>query len=140
MSEKLEKIDEQRFGKWCKIHNWWTQKVRFAQKGYPDRIYIHRVLRIRCWIEWKRIGEEPYPLQYERIAELRSLGENVTWTDNFNDAVHYLETLESEALSAPRDKNAPQSGGSGTLSRSWPRENDYSPRGNKDIDSEGSNF
>lgn len=51
-----------------------------ARRGVPDRIFVHqgRVL----FLEVKRPGEKPTPLQEHEIGLLRSAGANADWCDS----------------------------------------------------------
>lgn len=93
-------------------------------------------------MELKREGKEPYDLQYKRLNFLTDMGYLVTWTDNYDDAVAYLESaaVVATTLSSGRSQEAIVAGLPRTLLGSWPRENEFGPRSNKDIESEGSNF
>ena len=55
-----------------------------GEKGWPDRIFINRE-GIHVWIEFKQPGEEPEPIQYFRIKQLRKRKCHVHWFDNLHD-------------------------------------------------------
>lgn len=105
----LEKQIENKVSKWAKASCWICHKVRFAENGWPDRLYIHP-LGLHVWIEYKRPGQVPAPLQIERIRTLLDQGVKAGWTDNYEDAIYFLSILDAKVLSVAGYKIAPQSG------------------------------
>jgi hypothetical protein len=102
-----EKSIEERVRDWAIARGWLNPKVKFAEAGYPDRIYVG--FGVTVWIEFKKPGEkvEPGSLQEYRINELRKRGANVIWTDSFEAAIGYLQGFMGPArLPDPRDKAA----------------------------------
>lgn len=92
--------------KWAKANKFLVVKVRFVENGYPDRLFIspfgHTI-----FIEMKRLGLEPEPLQRYRIKELQNRGIPAFWVDNPFAGISILkEALESKALPRERDQNA----------------------------------
>ena len=73
----------------ARSEGWLAHKVRFGDAGYPDRVFIN-LFGLHCYIEFKRPGEEPTPIQYHRMRQLATRGVEVTWTDNYNDAIYWL--------------------------------------------------
>lgn len=60
--------------------------------GYPDYLFLKNgVVR---FIEFKRPGEEPSPIQYERIDELREQKFAVMWTSSEAEARKFLDLPE----------------------------------------------
>lgn len=51
-----------------------------ARRGVPDRIFVYRGRVL--FLEVKRPGEEPTPLQLHEIGLLRAAGANAEWCDN----------------------------------------------------------
>lgn len=112
---RLEKAIEERTCGWARSRGWLAHKVRFGDAGYPDRLFINR-FGFHCYLEFKRPGAEPDPIQHHRINQLVNRGVAATWTDNYNDAISWLyqfEDLHSPRLPVAGDKDAsdPDSGG-----------------------------
>lgn len=125
----LEKEIEAKVVTWAKKHGFLAPKVKFAEAGYPDRLFLspkgHTI-----FIEFKVPGERPDPLQQYRIRTLRERGIPAFWTDSFVESVNILKAaLEPSQL--PGESNSPDvdSGGGGTVLR---------PRFGENVDSPGS--
>lgn len=86
----LEKVLERNLGKYCKDHGiLYIKGKATGQKGFPDRMLIRngRVL----FLELKRKGCNPSPLQLHWLSELRDHGISAEWTDSFEKAVKIIE-------------------------------------------------
>jgi len=59
--------------------------LRIDYDGWPDRLFLTPGRPV--WLEFKRGGEGPRPLQAHRLAQLRALGYDAAWTDDFDDAM-----------------------------------------------------
>jgi hypothetical protein len=59
-----------------------------GERGYPDRIILLPGARV-VWVELKKTGEKPEPLQLKRHRELRALGFEVYVSDSA-DAVDLI--------------------------------------------------
>jgi hypothetical protein len=57
--------------------------------GWPDRLFFIPGGR-PFLIEFKRSGEEPEPLQADKIEQLTKLGYDVEWHDNYDAAMTAL--------------------------------------------------
>jgi hypothetical protein len=57
--------------------------------GWPDRVFLLPHGRT-FWVEFKRPGDVPGPLQEARRAELRALGHDVVWFDDYDTAMAAL--------------------------------------------------
>jgi hypothetical protein len=76
----------------------WAKKrdiicVKFQPKGdvgWPDHIYVIPPNGAVVFIEFKKPGEEPTPLQYYRIATINQAGGNAYWADSVGDAAAIL--------------------------------------------------
>lgn len=68
-----------------------------AQAGWPDRIALIPG-GSPVFMEFKRPGEKPRPLQYRRLRQLRDLGYAAEWFDNADDAIRYIV----EKMAAPQ--------------------------------------
>lgn len=64
--------------------------IKLGKRKYPDRIFVYPGGRA-LFLEFKRHGEEPSPMQYARIEELRELGHMAHWVDNLEDAIGLLK-------------------------------------------------
>jgi len=95
MWRKLEKTDEERTVQWAERNGWVVEKVKFANAGYPDRVFI-AIEGLIVFIEFKRLGEKPEPLQYHRLKVLNDRGLIATWTDNYDDAIAFLSKVLSD--------------------------------------------
>jgi hypothetical protein len=97
--ETLESRAETTFGQ--KISQWAAEnKVNLAYvkftgaKGWPDRIVTwgrYGVLPRMIWIEWKRRGERPRPLQMHIHQELRRMGHDVRVYDDWQLALDEIQ-------------------------------------------------
>ena len=52
-----------------------------GHRGIPDRLILGNDKRT-LWLELKRPGEEPTPLQYKWLSWLKQRGHAAEWTDN----------------------------------------------------------
>lgn len=108
MMERLEKSVESDFGK--KITEWAMAEghnlayVKFVgARGWPDRIvtwgrgegYPSHLI----WIEWKRLNEDPRPLQLYIHQQLREMGHDVRVYDDYRFA---LDEIKAEVESTLR--------------------------------------
>jgi hypothetical protein len=68
-----------------------------AKRAVPDRIIIAPgLVEARVgFLEIKRPGEYPTPLQEREMRILRKQGCTVAWTDNLQDAIYFIQTLLS---------------------------------------------
>jgi hypothetical protein len=86
----LEKVLERRLGIYCKDHGIiYVKGKATGQKGFPDRMLIRsgKVL----FLELKRKGCKPSPLQLNWLLKLRTQGVSAEWTDSFVGAVEAIE-------------------------------------------------
>lgn len=118
--------------KWAKAHKFLVVKVRFVENGYPDRLFIspfgHTI-----FIEMKRLGEEPEPLQRYRLKELQRRGIPAYWVDNSLAGITILQAaLEPETLPRERDQDASVSSIRGLIVGSGTREDVDGPSYDKD--------
>jgi hypothetical protein len=58
--------------------------------GWPDRIFLTPYIPL--WLEFKRPGEVPRPLQQNRLDILNSLSYNAGFVDSYSDAMELIET------------------------------------------------
>lgn len=118
----LEKDIENSICTWAKNNNWLVQKVKFVENGWNDRLFISQ-FGLHVWIELKRPKEYPDPLQIERIETLLKRGVKACWTDNYGDAINFLNTLDAQVIPTEGYKASSESGVSWLVIGSWTREN-----------------
>lgn len=102
----LEKGIEERVCLYARRRGWKSLKVKFVEVGYPDRMFIlpGRI----CFIEFKRPGCEPEPIQNHRLLELIGYDIPATWTDTYDDAIGFLEAqAKLVAPSVPGKSDSP---------------------------------
>jgi hypothetical protein len=68
--------------------------------GWPDHIYIIPPYGTVVFIEFKKPGEEPTPIQQHRIDCIQGAGGNAYWVDSVDLA---QSILRSEAESGPEE-------------------------------------
>lgn len=74
----------------AKSHGWLSYKFTSPQNsGVPDRLFIRNGKTI--FVEFKRLGETPRPLQAKVISDMRSHGAVVHVIDNLGDAKNAFE-------------------------------------------------
>jgi hypothetical protein len=88
----LERQIEDKVNKEVKSWGILCQKVRFVEAGWPDRLYI-LPNGLHVWIEYKKVGEKPDPLQIYRIEELLLHNCIAGWTDDFTTAIRVLKAF-----------------------------------------------
>ena len=71
--------------------------------GWPDRLILIPGGKA-LFLELKAPGKKPRPLQLYRIRELRRLGYDVEWADNYDDAMGHI-TRSLEAASCPTESS-----------------------------------
>lgn len=99
--EPLEKNIEREFGR--RISEWANRKgynvahVKFeGARAWPDRILTWGVPDgppMMVWIEWKRPGEKPRPMQLHVHKQLRAMGHEVYVCDNVNDSMELFTSM-----------------------------------------------
>jgi hypothetical protein len=121
MSILTESYIEGKVVDWAKEHGFLTPKVKFAERGWPDRLFIspngHTV-----FIEFKQLGGQPDPLQWYRLMELKKRGIPAYCCDSIISAITILKAaLEPARIPEESDPVATISriGGPVPGSRSW---------------------
>lgn len=71
--------------------------------SWPDRMFM--VPRRPFFIEFKRVGEEPTPLQQDNHSWLRSLGYEVEVHDSTDEAFESIRRHTMEAIRHPKERN-----------------------------------
>lgn len=95
----LEKDIEGSVCRWAKTKKFLVVKVKFVDIGYPDRLFIspkgHTI-----FIEFKKPGEKPDPIQNYRLSQLRMRNIPAYLADTYVAAVNILKAaLEPETVS-----------------------------------------
>jgi hypothetical protein len=79
----LEKTAEKRFVEYVKDEGGATRKMNgLGYRSWPDQLAIKPGVKPGLWVEFKRVGEDPTPLQKDLHKLLRQLGQRVVvaWT------------------------------------------------------------
>lgn len=92
----LEKDIEDVVVNWAKKNGFLAPKVKFAEAGWPDRLFISPIGHT-IFIEFKRPGFKPDPLQEFRLDQLRKRGIPATWTDNTVEGINILKAAVEPA-------------------------------------------
>jgi hypothetical protein len=124
----LESAIENTVCDWALRHGFLALKVKFVEAGYPDRLFIspfgHTI-----FIEFKRPGEIPEPIQLYRIGQLQSHGIPAFWSDNVVESISYLQAaVGSSRLPEKSDKTTSKSGGRRVVSGPWSGKNQHMSR------------
>lgn len=80
---------------WAKQNGFLHQRMAFrvgVSNAFPDDVFIAPG-GIHVWIEFKRLGKEPTPLQYNRLERLEKQGVAAFWADNKEDAIRALKRI-----------------------------------------------
>jgi hypothetical protein len=93
--------------KWADDNGFLTPKVKFAEKGWPDRLFMspfgHTI-----FIEFKRLGGEPDDLQAYRLKELKKRGIPAFCCDSIFSGIRLLQAcLEPASLPKKSDTVTP---------------------------------
>lgn len=89
-----EKGIEKAVVKWAEDHG--IVCIKFTPKGdvgWPDHIFIVPPTGIHAWIEFKKPGERPTPIQDYRMQQIDDQGGVSAWTDTAESAIALLEKL-----------------------------------------------
>jgi len=132
----LEVDEEQKYVNWCKKEKIICEKVKFMSAGYPDRLSV-LPSGLHVWIEFKRAGEKPKPIQCYRISMLRNSGAYAGWTNDSTIAIAATQALlDATRLPEKSDSAIAFAVCRGTFFGSWIRENFDLSSSDKDIEVE----
>lgn len=67
-----------------------------ARRGVPDRIFLRD--GVVLFLEVKRPGEKPTPLQEHELAEIRRHGGHAEWCDSVASGIIFLDHYYSSLL------------------------------------------
>ncbi|CAB4143237.1 VRR-NUC domain containing protein [uncultured Caudovirales phage] len=88
----LESKAEQKFVDKAKLLKWKVRKLNgLGQRDWPDRLVVAPATV--CFVEFKRVGEDPRPTQEIMIEELRAQGADVGVFDDADEAVQWVQSL-----------------------------------------------
>lgn len=128
----LESTIENTVCNWGKANNFLTPKVKFVENGYPDRLFISP-FGGTIFIEFKRPGEVPSPLQLYRIGQLTNRGIPAFWSDNSYESISKLNAaLGSSRLPEASNSTPIEAGVRRVVSGPWPRQDVNMPSGVQD--------
>jgi len=117
MQNRLERNEEQDTVDYM-LDNYGIESIKqtfMGSRGWPDRIFL--LPRRPAWIEFKKKGKKPRKLQIYRMKKLKSLGYDVTWTDNKNEAILWLEKIFASRLSNEGNNSDDKAGLRGASAR-----------------------
>jgi len=82
MKTKLERTTEKSFTQFCVSLGIACPKLRLAtESAWPDRTLLYKGQAM--FLELKRGGERPTPLQMHQLDTLTRFGFNARWSDDF---------------------------------------------------------
>lgn len=104
MSEQLlERELEKKCKDWARSRGWWARKFTSpAHRSSPDDIFAKG--GVVLFVEFKRAGKQPTPLQQHEHEVMRSFGLTVQVIDTVFD-FHRLLTASDTAQTLPLDWN-----------------------------------
>lgn len=122
--ESPESKLEQLVSSWAKAAGFLSIKMRLIGSiGFPDRLFVGQEGRI-FFVEFKRLGEKPRPVQEYWHRKLRERGVTVYVVDNYETGIYYLQgELDSQGIPVAGNTNDDAASGSGTISRPRSGEN-----------------
>jgi hypothetical protein len=93
----LEKSEENAVTRWATANGIKHRKMNgTGHRDFPDQFFYSTRFDPSVkgvWIEMKRRNHVPTENQEKKMAELRSVGFNVTWFDNRKSAIAYLKSF-----------------------------------------------
>ena len=94
----LEKDVVKRVKDWCDKNGvLYIKFTPFGSKGWPDTIIVFPG-GFHLWVELKRAGKKPRPLQQHRMGQLAVMGALAVWFDNADAAIEYLQDCLDSAM------------------------------------------
>jgi hypothetical protein len=136
-----EKYIEDKVVQWALKHGFLTPKVRFAERGWPDRLFLSPTGHT-IFIEFKDPAiTKVEPLQNYRIMELRRRGIPAFYCNNVIEGINILKAaLEPSPVSEESDSDAPQPSLGGTIIRPRFGQDKHLPSSSKDPEGTGPNY
>lgn len=100
---KREATVEKEITDHAQSHGWLQYKFTSpGHKGVPDRLFISSLGR-HIFLEIKRPGEEPEPLQLREIARINRNKGTAAWFDNSEAAIRFLNDNIAPIAAASAD-------------------------------------
>lgn len=99
MSTPESKVRDKVVG-WAKRNQFLHQRMAFrigVKQAMPDDLFIAPG-GIHVWVEFKRPGAEPTPLQYERLERMQRHGCVAFWCNDVNEGVAALSRILEAAI------------------------------------------
>lgn len=91
----LEREIEKKATDWAKRNGWWSRKFTSpAHRSSPDRIFAKRGVVV--FVEFKRAGQKPTPLQAHEHVVMRGFGLLVFVIDSVEGLKDLLSLYDSE--------------------------------------------
>ena len=88
----IEKNIEDYFIRKCEQNHMWTTKfISASRSGVPDRVVIYNGITI--FVELKKPGEKPRPLQVEIHKKMRKYGALIEVLSTFDEVDVFIENL-----------------------------------------------
>jgi len=136
-----EQYIEDKVVAWALKNKFLTPKVRFAERGWPDRLFLSPTGHT-IFIEFKDPSiTRPEPLQNYRIMELRRRGIPAFYCNNVIEGINILKAaLESSPISNEGDQDVAEPSSSGTILRPRFGQDQHLPSGSKDPEGTGPNY
>lgn len=138
----LEVEIEDRVVAWAKSRNFLTPKVKFAERGWPDRLFISPYGHT-LFIEFKKPGTDPYkdePLQVYRIRQLNERGVPAVFCNDYFAGVRILQAcLEPENIPGASNPTSVKSSVRRAIFRPGIGQDLYSSSNDQNITTEGIN-
>ncbi len=128
----LERDIENAVVNWAMKRGFLAPKVKFVENGWPDRLFVspygHTI-----FIEFKRPGFKPEPIQHYRILELNKRGIPAYFVDSIAGGIEILQAaLDTKEIPEASNSAPVGTGVRRSLSRSGPRQDVDGPRYDQD--------
>lgn len=94
---------------WAKKNNFLHQRMSFrigVSQAFPDDLFIAPG-GIHCWVEFKRPGKEPTPLQYNKLEKLQARSVACFWCDDVEQGIAALQRILDFTLLAMSAESGP---------------------------------
>lgn len=86
--------------KWAKAHGIGHIRMSFrpgVRQGIPDDLFLLGN-GVAVFVEFKRAGKEPTPIQEARLLELEKYGFLAFWADESGPAIELLERVQRDVM------------------------------------------
>lgn len=99
MSTPESKVRDKVVG-WAKRNNFLHQRMSFrigVRQAFPDDLFVAPG-GIHVWVEFKRAGAEPTPLQYDRLEKMQAHGCVAFWCNDVAEGIAALMKIMEAAI------------------------------------------